>query len=482
MNKRSMSIVCMATILVGCAVGPDFKRPDADAVSWHSTLPHGGKLETLAEWWQQLNDPLLSDLIADTEKNNPTIDMALAKMNEARANATISGANLYPSLTANASVTNSKMAFGTQIIQSQVNKIGIDASWEIDLFGKSRRTAEAAQARYGANEVGWHDARISIAAEVAEVYVELRQCEADLYNAERNKKSHADVLEITNTKESAGLASAMEAARAQANEADSDSTFISKEGDCARTINRLTALTGIEQNALKLRLALRHGQIPIPNVVDVSIVAAQVLRQRPDVATAEWNLAAASADIGVAKAALYPSLTLTGSVASNMVYMGGQSALVPTWSFGPGLTLPIFSGGRGRAGVKAAQARYDYAQASYQKTVRDAVHDVEDALVRLNVANTRAYDGEKTRKKYLQLFHATEARYNAGLSNRRALEESRRSWLQADDAATALDRETVSSWIALYKALGGGWSQQAVSGSLAENSKTQNKEIRAATP
>jgi multidrug efflux system outer membrane protein len=123
-------------------------------------------------------------------------------------------------------------------------------------------------------------------------------------------------------------------------------------------------------------------------------------------------------------------------VANNLIYMSGQSAVVPTWSFGPSLSLPLFSGGRGRAGVKAAQARYDYALASYQKTVRDAVHDVEDTLVRLNVANARARDGEKTQKRFEQLFQATEARYNAGLSNRIALEEARRNWLQAQDTSS----------------------------------------------
>jgi NodT family efflux transporter outer membrane factor (OMF) lipoprotein len=271
-------------------------------------------------------------------------------------------------------------------------------------------------------------------------------------------------------KESAGLATPIEAARAQANEADGDSNYIAKEGDCARTLNRLTALTGIEQNALKARLAARQGQIPIPNAVDVSSVAAQALRQRPDVATAEWNLAAASADIGASKAALYPSLTLTGSVANNLIYMSGQNAVVPTWSFGPSLSLPLFSGGRGRAGVKAAQARYDYELASSQKTVREAVHDVEDALVRLNVANARAYESDKTQKKFEQLYQATEARYKVGLSNRIALEEARRSWLQAQDSAALLDRETVSAWIALYKALGGGW-EPAPADSVAENIK-----------
>jgi outer membrane protein TolC len=207
-------------------------------------------------------------------------------------------------------------------------------------------------------------------------------------------------------------------------------------------------------------------------MVDVSNVAAQVLRQRPDVSIAEWNLAAASADIGASKAALYPSLTLTGAVANNLVYMSGQSATVPTWSFGPSISLPIFSGGRGSAGVKAAQARYDYALASYQKTVRAAVQEVEDALVRLNVANARAHESDKSQKKFQQLFQATDARFNVGLSNRIALEEARRSWLQSQDSAVALDRETVSAWIALYKALGGGWEEPASSENLAENQKS----------
>jgi multidrug efflux system outer membrane protein len=470
MKRHFFWAVVTAIVLAGCTVGPDFKRPDTPQVEWHTTLPHGGKLESLDKWWQQLNDPLLSELIVDTEKNNPSIDMALAKMNEARANAVINGANLYPSLNASLGSTTSRSAMGPYLFQQTVNSAGFDARWEIDLFGKNKRTAEAAQARYGAGEIGWHDARVSLAAEVADVYVQLRQCEAALSYAQSSKQSYAAAWGVMRIKESAGLATPIEAARAQANEADGDSNYIAKEGDCARTLNRLTALTGIEQNALKARLAARQGQIPIPNAVDVSSVAAQALRQRPDVATAEWNLAAASADIGASKAALYPSLTLTGSVANNLIYMSGQNAVVPTWSFGPSLSLPLFSGGRGRAGVKAAQARYDYELASYQKTVREAVHDVEDALVRLNVANARAYESDKTQKKFEQLYQATEARYKVGLSNRIALEEARRSWLQAQDSAALLDRETVSAWIALYKALGGGW-EPAPADSVAENIK-----------
>ncbi len=473
MSKRFIWVAFAAFALTGCAVGPDYQRPAMPQAQWHGALPHGGKLGGLEQWWEQLNDPLLSELIVNAEKSSPSIDMALARMNEARANATIGGAGLYPSLVLGAGASTSRSAFGMQVMEQSAGKVGFDASWEIDLFGKNRRTAEAAQARFGAGEAGWHDARISLAAEVADVYVELRQCEAALVIAESNKQSRAEVQGVTRIKEEAGLASPMDAARALAGEAEGDSAYIAKQGECARVINRLTALTGIEQNDLKSRLAARYGQIPIANFVDVSSVAAQVLSQRPDVAIAEANLAAASADIGVSKAALYPSITLVGSVASNVIYMGGQSTQVPTWSFGPSLSLPLFTGGRGQAGVKAAQARYDYALANYRKTVREAVRNVEDALVRLNVANARAHDGDKMQEKYRQLFHATKARFNAGLGNRVSLEDARRNWLQTQDAAVALDRETVSAWIALYKALGGGWERTARSGTLADNSNSQ---------
>lgn len=471
----SMRFICASIItlaLAGCAVGPDFKKPETAQPQWHTALPHGGKVENLAKWWEQLNDPLLSQLIADAEQGNPSLDMALAKMNEARANDTASGAAFYPTLGLGASSTRSRMAFGQQVILQTAHKIGFDASWEIDLFGKNRRTAEAAQARFGANEVSWHDARISLAAEVADVYVELRQCEAALTIAKQTRQSRATVQELTRIKESAGLASSMDTARALAGEADGNAAYTAKQGDCARVLNRLTALTGIEQNALQARLAAQQGHIPVPNAVDVGSVAARALSQRPDVAMAEWNLAAASADIGATKAAMYPSLTLLGSVATSRIYQGGQSAIVPTWSFGPSLSIPLFSGGRATANVDAAQARYDYAQASYQKAVREAVRNVEDSLVRLNVANSRAQNGHQAQEQYQQLYRATEARFDTGLGNRMTLEEARRAWLQAQETSTAMDRETVSAWIALYKALGGGWERDARSDALADNDNT----------
>ena len=473
MNMSRIGLVMTALALAGCAVGPDYQHHDAEQPQWHSAVPHGGKVEDLSKWWEQLNDPLLSKLILDTEQGNPTLDMALAKLNEARAIETASTGAYYPTLSLGASSTRSRMAFGQQVILQTNNKVGFDASWELDLFGKNRRTAESAQARFTASEVSWHDARISLAAEVADVYVELRQCEVGLATAEQSKHSRATVRELTDLKAGAGLASPMDAARAQVSEADGDSAYSAKQGECARVINRLTALTGIDRDTLTTRLAEKSGQIPVPTETDVSSVAAHALSQRPDVAIAELNLAAASADIGASKAAMYPSLTLLGSVASNHISQGGRSAVVPTWSFGPSLSIPLFSGGRASANVDASEARYDYAQASYKKTVREAVRNVEDSLVRLNVANDRAKSAHQAQDRYQQLFNATQARYDSGLSNRVALEDARRIWLQSQDNAAAMERERVSSWIALYKALGGGWEREVRTDKLAENDSKQ---------
>lgn len=459
MMQQGMGGVLLALLLGGCAVGPDFVPPESTAPPWQAALAHGGKIENLTRWWERLNDPLLNELIVAAEQDSPSLDMALAKINEARANETASSGTFYPALSAGASSTRSRMAFGQQVILQTNNKLGFDASWELDLFGKNRRAREAAQARFGASEATWHDARTSLAAEVAEAYVERRGCEAGMAHAAQLQQSRAVLAELTAIKADAGLTSPLDAATAQADAAESASAYSAKQGDCARVLNRLVALSGMSAPTLQAHLEARQGQLPEPSTGEVGEVVAHVLRQRPDVAIAEFNLAAASADIGVSKAALYPSLTLTGSVADNRIRQGNQSVLVPTWSFGPSLSIPLFSGGRAQAALDAAQARYDYALATYQQTVRQAVREVEDSLTRLNVANERAAYAAVSAQKNQQLLQAGEARHAAGLANRFMLENTRRVALQAQDTATASAKETLSAWIALYKALGGGWER-----------------------
>jgi multidrug efflux system outer membrane protein len=452
--RRTLWVVLL---LAGCTLGPDFVRPVKQNQAWHAPLPHGGKLENLANWWEQFDDPLLNGLILDAERGNPTLDQALARVVEARTNVEGSTGSYYPGLGAGVSSTQSKSVFGQQLMRQRLDKVGFDASWELDLLGKNRRTVEARRATLGASEANWHQARITLAAEVADAYVNLRQCEALLALNEQLTRSRADSRRMLGVKADAGLASRVEAQRSEANFAESVSNDAVKKGDYARALNKLTVLTGIEQTVLQARLAPLRGKIPAPNSIDVSQVAAQALSQRPDVAAAEYDLAAASAEIGAKKADLFPSLTLAGSIGINRLHYGGNTLQASTWSFGPSLFIPVFDAGRRQAIVDAARARYDYAQAGYRKTVREAVHEIEDALVRLDVANTRLAQSRTMQRKYREIDMAVQVRHDAGMYNRLDLEEAHRNAFQSEQTAATDSREAVSAWIALYKALGGGW-------------------------
>lgn len=453
--------VGLALALTGCALGPDFTPPQTATPVWQAPLPHEGKVANLQQWWAQFNDPLLNQLIAEAEQSSPTLDQAWAKVQEARAGAEGSGGAFLPGVAANLSSTRSQSVFGTQVIQQNVRRAGFDSAWELDILGKTRRTVESATAQSGAAGAQWHAARTSLAAEVADTYAELRQCEATLDLYQQLQQSRQSSLTWTRQKQQAGLTSDSEAARVAASAADSTAALAAKRGDCARSLNKLVALSGQPADTLRNRLVAGHGTIPQPTRTDVSQVAAQALQQRPDVATASFNLAATSADIGVAKASLFPSLTLNGSVGNSRVSMGGLNLSATTWSFGPALMIPLFDGNRRGSQLAAARARYDYADASYRRTVREAVREIEDTLTRLDVANTRLQAARDSQTQLNRVDAASQAREQAGLASKLEREDARRGALQAGEGVLAQQRETLSAWIALYKALGGGWDGKA---------------------
>lgn len=470
-NKSAMNLNprwftgALACLLSACAVGPDFVRPSPPQAIWHAPLPHGGKVENLLYWWAQWDDPLLTLLIEQAERHNPTLDMAVAKLAEARANAGISDAGSFPSVGANTGITRSKTVFGSQSLQQTHANFRFDAGWEIDLFGKVQRGQEAARARMQAREAGWHEARISLAGEVAGAYVELRACEASARWAEKELASRRLTLDLIEIKHDAGFVSASERARDRAAWDDASAKLAAKRGDCARQLNRLAALTGLDYASLQDRLQARHAQLPAPEHIALDAVAARALSQRPDVAGAESEWAAASADVGVARADLLPSLNLLGSIGISRLLIAGVTSNASTWSFGPTLNIPVFDGGATSGRVKAAQARYDYAHANYRKTVRNAVQEIEDALVRLDVANTRTGQMHDALANHRVVLQAGQVRRAAGLANQLDVETLRRtSWL-AEDALLGSRRDSALAWITLYKALGGDWEPVRRSGS-----------------
>jgi multidrug efflux system outer membrane protein len=458
MSYRVVLVPITTLLLAACTVGPDFVRPDPRVPArWSAPLPHGGESVALREWWRQFDDPKLDAMIAAAEADSPTLDLAVARMSEARANAGVSEAALAPTLTGNASATRARTAFGPQVFQSNVFKAGFDAGWELDLFGGNRRALEAARARQKAAGVDWHDARVSLAGDVADAYVGLRACEAGRSVQERNLASRVQTRDLTALKAAAGFTPKAEADRAEGAVAEATSAVAGKRGECSQHVNALAKLTGWPRDRVVEHLAGATGVVPVPREVTVEAVPARAVTQRPDVASAELAVAAASAEIGVAEADRYPSVSLTGAIALNRISLGQGATRPTTWSIGPSVSLPIFDAGRRKAAAAAARARHEQAMATWREKVRVAVREVEDALVRLDTAAARAADAQRALDRYESYAATTDMRYRGGLASLLELEDARRLALQASEAELGVRRERVAAWIALYKALGGGW-------------------------
>jgi outer membrane protein, multidrug efflux system len=258
----------------------------------------------------------------------------------------------------------------------------------------------------------------------------------------------------------AGFTAPATAALARASAAESAARATQQRSQCDVERKALVALTAMPEPQLREKLALPWTEASQATTLAVAAVPAQLLAQRPDVYQAEREVAAASADVGSAQAQRFPRLSLAGSIAAGSLHAGGVSTDLQTWSIGPlAVTLPIFDGGRRAANVDAAQARYEDAAAQYAARVRQAVREVEEALVNLDSARLRTEDARVATEGYRISFAATEARYRSGLASLVELEDARRTALAAETAWVALQRERVAAWIALYRAMGGGWAR-----------------------
>jgi len=448
--------------LTGCSVGLTYHPPaPITAARWYAPLPHAGSSAELGLWWQQFDDPALSALITDAERDSPTLAQALARIAQARASLTTSEAASYPSVSASAQTTRSKSVSSFFSGMQTASSLAVDAVWELDLFGANRRGREAAVARVQARAADWHDARVSLAAEVADNYMNLRACEALVAVYRQDLASREDSARLTQLKTDNGFSSRADAALTNASAAEAATRLTAQQAECDLSIKALVALTGQAEPALRSQLASRTGQLPRLPGSGVTSVPAQLLNQRPDLAVAERDLAAASADIGVAEAKRYPSISLSGSVGLSAVSFGGMSTKGNTWSFGPTLNLPLFDGGKSRANVADAQARYDEALANYQQRARTAVKEVEQALVKLDSASTREGSARAAAQGYQVFFNASEARLKTGSSSLLDAEEARRNLLNSQASLVNIQRERLAAWISLYKAMGGGWTQTA---------------------
>jgi multidrug efflux system outer membrane protein len=448
----------LVAALAACATGapvPDPAQPPAPP-QWQAPLPHGGQLGDLQRWWQQFDDPLVAQLVDASQQASPSIAAARSRIVQARAARTISGAALLPTLDANAAANRGRFEAGTPVVTSA--SASLDAAWEIDVFGGNRAGTDAAQARLEGSEAAWHEARVSVAAETASTYVALRTCEAQLAQARFDAASRAETARLTDLAARAGFQAPASADLARASAAQGNAILTAQRAQCDQLVKALVELTAIDEPALRTRLAASTARVPGPAELAVPGVPAQVLAQRPDLYAAAREVAAASADTRQAEARRYPRIALAGSIGPQRIESGNVSVSDTVWRVGPvTVSLPLFDAGARRANVEAARARYDAATSAYAGSLRTAVREVESALVELQSTAARGEDARVAAEGFERSYRATESLYRGGLASLFDLEDSRRNAVVAQRALIDLQRERVAAWIALYRALGGGW-------------------------
>jgi NodT family efflux transporter outer membrane factor (OMF) lipoprotein len=477
--------------MAGCTVGPNFQAPSwASPASWFNgpkepvprepSVPVAEPIDPA--WWNMFHDRELTALEQRVAAENLDVRVATTRLAESRAQLGVARAAEFPTFNANASYTRQKASNvgefaaapnplgangesghttgalrSANIAPFSVFQAGFDASWELDLFGAVRRSVESATASVDAAAEARRAALLSSLAEVARDYVALRGVQAQLHIARDNVHTAEQSLQLTQQRAAGGVTTDLDVANASAQLRSTMAQIPELEQQEAADINALSLLLGRPPNALRDELAAAKPVPPVPPRVPVG-VPSELARRRPDVVQAEAQLHAATANIGVAVAAFYPSVTLSGSVGLQSLYPAQFFSLnARQYAAGPGITIPIFQGGQVTATVQLRKAQQEEAAVNYQKTVLQAWHDVDNALT--------AYQTEQARRDQLVLAVAqnqralglAQSRYQQGVADFLTVLDAERSLLssqlQLADSTTTVSQNLV----ALYKALGGGW-------------------------
>jgi NodT family efflux transporter outer membrane factor (OMF) lipoprotein len=456
--------------LAACtAVGPDYQPPTPVAMTDWSRLgaddPSVSRAESsgdLSQWWQRFDDPLLSELVEEALQASPDLRSAQARLREARARREIAGSARYPGVTAGGSASTSRSSEETGSGDTRdFFSVGFDASWELDVFGGVRRGVEAADADLESAEASLDDTRVSLAAEAALGYVDVRTQQSLLDIARANLESQSETLQLTEWRAQAGLVSSQDVEQARSSREQTRAQIPALEISLAEAENSLDILLGRVPGTLRPRLVAGGGLPAVPGQIAVGIPA-DTLRQRPDVRAAERSLAAETARVGVAEAARYPAFNLSGSIGLEALSLGalGDSG-AGTAALLAGFTAPIFDAGRLRAQVDIQDAVRERALVAYEQTVLTALQEVENALVAIARNRERGEALANAVDSVRNAAQLARQRYSAGLIDFQSVLDSERSVLLLEESLAINQANAVRALIRLYKALGGGWSPQA---------------------
>ena len=470
--------LCMFT-LGGCALGPDYERPPVEEPG-SFRMQQGATLEdvSLADlgWWELFEDENLQAIIRKALVENKDLRIAVARVRESRAHLVATGADQFPRIDGKSSIQRNQTSqavvrqFGfpgniPQIPATNQFRATADLSFELDLWGRLRRATEAARADLLAMESARRTIVLTLVSDLAKAYFELQELDAELEFAKRTLKTRQEALELIRLRKLMGQRSTLDIRRAEQDVARAQAVIPDLERQIGQKEHQLSLLMGRNPTPIVRGASLRDH--PLPPEVPAGLPSA-LLERRPDIVEAEQRLIAANAKIGVAKAAFFPQISLTGNFGAQSLQFSdlfvGASRV---WSFGPGLTVPLFNAGRNRANLEMSRAQQEQALVSYERTIQQAFREVEDALLAHQKIREVRTEWERLVDLSREALELAKLEYLNGKASYLEVLVARREALNAETALAQTQRNHLLTVVQLYKSLGGGWAPQPVSQDLA---------------
>lgn len=470
---KLVKVAVISALLAGCTIWPDYMRPKVAVPEQYSESPLAGadaNTEIIRHWWTLYQDPILNDLVEKTLQNNTDLQLAAARIEEADAVLREAGAFLFPqvNLDTNASRTRVTEAGAFPVFAGNPRNnyiVQLGTSFELDFWGKLRKAKESARAQALSTRYGKDTVALSLSSQVVNNYLLMRSLESQIKVSQDSLKSREDSLALTKRRLEGGVASALDVHQAEVATSTLKAQLAELNRMRAISLHQLAVLTGILD--LNVTQADLHA-LPIPPIPPAGLPSS-LMEARPDVRQAEQQMIAANANIGVAKAALYPTISLTAGFGGESLELKDiLTSAARIWSGGIGLTLPIFDSGRLNARVDQASAVQKQAFASYEGAIRNAFKEVNDALVNLRQHSEREaalQQGQEAARKALQV---SENRYKSGYSAYLDVLDAQRVYNDTALAFIQSRQARLTATVELFKALGGGWKAEDKSAQLTQ--------------
>jgi NodT family efflux transporter outer membrane factor (OMF) lipoprotein len=477
MNSKSLWIVFCALALAGCEVGPNYKTPNlptppafSEATTRPASRPSDPQLaavpsaDELKRWWETFHDPELNSLMDRAVATNLDLQAAVERIREARAQLGIATAALYPSVNVSAAYTHSRRSgrlggssFSGAVLESDLYQAGFDASWEIDLFGGIRRGEEAARYTYQAQVESQREVYITLLGEVATDYVQLRGLQQQVEITQANINTQKQSLSLIQSRNRAGLVADLDVTQQTAQVLTTQAELPDLEAQIHVTIHQLSVLLDLPPAALQEELE-KSQPIPFGPWAIPPGLPSELLRRRPDVRQAERQLAAATAEIGVATAQLFPQLSLTGDLGYESSELHNLFNINSRYfGIGPSVTLPIFNAGSIQYNIDVQNSLERQAFIAYQSIVLTSFQEVEDALISYTKEQDRRAALEDAVKQDQRSVEMTQDLYKNGLDTFLDVLTAQNTLLAGEQSLTLSEQSVSADLVALYKALGGGW-------------------------